>query len=73
MAKLTVELEPWTIPNFVRPKRPVGKRQDGINFTDVDCVRLEDCSYETLNSMCNEFRKAVFDKAGIKDTQTYYG
>ena len=60
--KHTIELQPFSTPNFVRPVLPIGRRQDG--FVEVPPIPLSDLSVDTLEKLCAEFRNEVFKKAG---------
>jgi hypothetical protein len=60
--KHTIELQPFTIPNFVRQVMPAGKRQGG--FQESPAIHLSELSLETLEAMCAEFRLGVLQKAG---------
>jgi len=60
--KLTIELQPFTVPNFVRPIAPPGARQDG--WKETPAIPLGELNVETLEGLCSEFREAVFKKAG---------
>lgn len=57
-ATLDVELEPFTVPNFVRIRHPDPKAEDIIT------VPIGTVDSLTLDRMCNEFRDSVFKKAG---------
>ncbi len=61
-ATLTVELQPFTTPNFVRAVMPPGKREDG--FKETPCYPLSDLDPLTLDKLCEDFRDEVFRKAG---------
>lgn len=65
MASISVQLRPFTVPNFVIPVSKPGQRQDGIKFAEG--IPLKDLNWETLNSMCADFRVAVFAKAGVEE------
>lgn len=67
VTKITVEvgLNPFQIPNFVRPTKKIGLRQDGIQFDDG--IPLADLPEDTLAALCDEFRAGVFLKAGKQD------
>lgn len=67
MSQHTINLHPFTVPNFVRPIMPSTTRQQG--FIEAPAIPLSDLSIETLDEMCREFRVAVFDKAGKVDSQ----
>lgn len=72
MAKIILDLEPWTIPNYVRTVPKPGLRQDGFTVaTDKNTISLEDCTWNTLNAMCNEFRANVFKRAKIEDVKDF--
>lgn len=60
--KHTIELQPFSVPNFVRQVVKPGLRQDG--FVETPAIRLADLDADTLDAMCSEFREAVFAKAG---------
>lgn len=60
--KHTIELHPFKVPNFVRQVMPPRPKQDGM--TELPAIPLSDLSAETLDAMCDEFRNAVFQKAG---------
>lgn len=62
-ATLKVTLKPFTVPNFVIIETPPGRRQDGVDFESPK-VALNDLEPEDLDRLCEEFRRAVFDKAG---------
>ena len=61
-ATLKVALRPFTVPNFVLVETVPGKREDGVQ--DGPKCRLEDLDSLTLEALCDEFRDAVFVKAG---------
>jgi len=66
MSYHTIELQPFSVPNFVRHVVRLGKRQDG--FKESPAIPLSELSAETLENMCTEFRTSVFLKAGIEYT-----
>ena len=65
MATIETKLKPFTVPNFVLTEGKVRPRQDGMH--PVPSFALHELEPETLASMCNEFRAAVFAKAMKKD------
>jgi len=65
--KYEIEIKPFTVPNFVIPKMPAGKRQDGFNPSEKTSIPITDLHPEALASLCEDFRIAVFEKAGCKD------
>jgi hypothetical protein len=65
MASKNVELQPFTVPNYVRQSMPPVKRQDGWHEAPIH--PLGDLDAETLAQLCDDFRRAVFEKAGKAD------
>jgi hypothetical protein len=61
----SVELRPFTVPNYVLQVEPPRQRQDG--FREAPKYALADLDVETLDQLCWEFRRAVFEKAGKPD------
>lgn len=61
-AVIEIELQPFTVPNFVLPVEKVGKREDG--FKESRSFPLSEIDAITLSAMCYEFRREVFRKAG---------
>lgn len=59
---LEVELQPFTVPNYVLVVSKPGLRQDGM--TDTPKYHLSDIDPVTLDKMCRQFRDGVFEKAG---------
>lgn len=63
-AKLELELQPFTTPNFVRlAVDPVDASKEGFP------IPLKDLDAETLEDLCIRFRADVFKKAGKQDPQ----
>jgi hypothetical protein len=63
MIKHTIELKPFMVPDFVYTvSKPVG-REDG--FREHNGIPLSSLSPETLNELCDTFKKSVFIKAGL--------
>ena len=60
--KHTIELKPFNVPNFSIEVMRINKKPDG--FVEPRSIPLKILSSETLESMCHEFRIAVFEKAG---------
>lgn len=56
MPKISVELQPWSTPNYVRI-------QEGAVYG----IPLKDIDAQALSEMCDQFRKEVFEKAGKED------
>ena len=61
-ATLEVELQPFQVPNFVRPVAKPGKREDG--FAETVAYPLSDLDSMTLWRLCKDFTDEVFRKAG---------
>ena len=61
-ARINVELQPFKTPNFVRAVMPPGKREDGMQ--EVPCYPLSALDSVTLDKLCRDFTKEVFEKAG---------
>jgi hypothetical protein len=61
MSAIELKLRPFVVPNFAIAEIPAGKRQDG--FKEAPSFPLHSLTPETLASMCDEFRVAVFAKA----------
>jgi hypothetical protein len=61
-AKIEVELQPFTVPNFVLTVQEALPKQDGIQ--EIPKYALSELDPYTLEKLCDEFRDAVFAKAG---------
>ncbi len=57
-AKIELELQPFSIPNFVRPVENPDTTRDAL------AIPLSALDSNTLDRLCDEFRTAVFQKAG---------
>lgn len=55
---IEVELQPFQAPNFVRSVPKEGERGEG------DCYPLSALDANTLDKLCDDFRREVFRKAG---------
>lgn len=60
--KHAIELHPFQVPNFVRQVMPPRPKQEGLS--ELPAIPLADLSADTLEALCAEFRRAVFQKAG---------
>jgi hypothetical protein len=72
-ATLEVQLQPFTVPNFVRQASKVGRKEDGVQ--ELPCYPLSDLDSWTLHRLCSDFRDEVFKKSGkeqppVEDTQS---
>jgi hypothetical protein len=65
MAQMKIKLQPFSIPNYVIMEVPPRSRQEGM--VESPKFKLEELDAETLESLCDDFRKAVFAKAGKTD------
>jgi hypothetical protein len=65
MPTLQVELQPFTVPNYVIQKMPPAPREHGV--MEAPKYALNELSADTLDGLCNEFRREVFAKAGKPD------
>lgn len=61
-AKIEVELQPFTVPNFVLTVQDPRPKQDGMQETPK--YALSELDAQTLENLCNEFRGNVFTRAG---------
>jgi hypothetical protein len=61
-ASIEVELQPFTVPNYVLTVQPPRPKQEGI--VETPKLALPDLDSDTLNQLCRDFRNAVFEKAG---------
>ena len=59
---LEVDLQPFTVPNFVRAVSKPGRREDGPK--ELPCYPLSSLDSWTLHKLCCNFRDEVFMKAG---------
>lgn len=57
-----IELQPVTVPNFVRPSSKMGTRQD--DFTVLPAIPVSELSVGTLEAICEDFKTRLFEKAG---------
>lgn len=62
--KIEVELKPFTTPNFVLVKNAptAEERETSLPLSALDSL--------TLDRLCNDFRNAVFNKAGKEQPPT---
>ena len=61
-ATIEVKLKPFKVPNFVLTEAEVKPSQEGM--TEVPKYALSELSVDTLEALCEEFVKSVFEKAG---------
>ena len=65
MSELKLKLKPFTVPNFVIGEGQVASRQEG--WAQNPPYPLSYLDSETLLELCNEFKRAVFKKAGLPE------
>lgn len=63
--KIEIELLPMHVPDYVLQKQVPRPRQ--LGFTEAIKYHISDLPSQTLSALCDEFRNAVFEKAGKKD------
>jgi hypothetical protein len=68
MATIIRKLRPFTVPNYVIEETEPRPKQEG--FKEAPKHLLADLEPQTLAQMCDDFRTAVFAKAGMKDPAT---
>jgi hypothetical protein len=62
MATISVELVPFPVPTGASLRQAPGRRQDG--FKPAEVIPLTQLSPIVLDTLCEEFRTAVFKAAG---------
>lgn len=62
---MNVELMPFTTPNYVIGKSSPRQKQDGIS--EGLKWHISDIDANDLSSLCDQFRRDVFEKAGKSD------
>lgn len=68
MAKISQNLRPFQVPNFVTIEMPPRPRECGMSPSPT--VAIGDLPAETLAELCDDFRAAVFAKAGKPDPRS---
>lgn len=64
---MSLNLTGFTVPNFVSVQMPARPRGEGMQESPK--FALHELDVQTLAGLCDEFRMAVFAKAGKKDPQ----
>ena len=64
---MNIEVQPWSVPNYVIGKMPARPAQGDFNPDAGPKWALAEVDAETLATMCEDFRKEVFRKAGKAD------
>jgi hypothetical protein len=59
---LEINLQPFTVPDFVLAEESPKERQEG--FSEGRKYELHELSAETLEALCWKFKQEVFAKAG---------
>jgi hypothetical protein len=62
---MKIALKPFTVPNYVIGEAPPRPRQDG--WQEPPKWELGELDADTLSELCDDFRAAVFEKAGAAD------
>ena len=65
---IKITLEPFIVPNFVIARDRPTLRQEGI--TEARKYALAELDAETLERLCDDFTKSVFEKAGKRRPPT---
>ena len=65
MSGIRIKLKSFTVPNFVIAVGVPQERQEG--WQEEPKFSLSELEPEVLAEMCDDFRKAVFEKAGKAD------
>lgn len=60
MAKFEMEIMPFEVPVKVYLKTPPRNRQEGLK--QAPTVKISDLPKETLEELCAEFRRKIFDQ-----------
>lgn len=68
MAEHSIKLQPFRVPMYVFAEPKQAKRQDP--FAEQPKFELAELSTEELDTLCREFRSAIFAKAGKTDPST---
>lgn len=66
--EINLKLQPMSVPNFVIAMMPPRERQEGM--VEAPKFHIRELEADTLDKLCNEFRKNVFAKAEKKDPAT---
>lgn len=67
MSTIKLKLKPFRVPNNVLVEQPPKPRQEG--FQEYPSIPLSELDNETLEEMCAEFRKGVFEKARAQNKE----
>lgn len=60
--KIEMELAPFTVPNYVLVKEEPKPKQEG--FIEGRKLHVSELDADTLDRLCEEFTKNIFEKAG---------
>lgn len=69
-ATIEIELQPFTVPNFVRPAPKQRAKGENVSSDETAAIALSDLSATTLDMMCDDFRREIFKKAGKQQPPT---
>ena len=65
--EMKIEIQPFTVPDYVIAVSKSGLKQDGL--VESPKFNIRDIEEQTLSELCDKFRYDVFEKAGKKDTR----
>lgn len=60
--KIEVKLKPFQVPNFVLAETEAKPKQEGM--TEAPKYALSELDADTLEALCEEFTKSVFERSG---------
>lgn len=61
-ATIEVKIQPFQVPDFVLAETEAKLKQEGM--VETPKYALSELSADTLEELCEEFKKSVFEKAG---------
>lgn len=62
--KIDIELQPFTVPNYVLAKESPQPRENG--FQEGRKFHISELNRDTLWRLCEDFRDEVFKKANVQ-------
>ena len=65
---IEIKLKPFTTPNYVLVDESAKPKDQG--FSESKKFSLSELDAATLSSLCDEFRREVFKKAGKREPDT---
>lgn len=67
--KIEVEIKKFSVPNFVIVENKPQPKQEGFFIDPTKSFPLSDLNYDTLDNLCNTFRREAFEKAKLVDVK----